>query len=87
MSNVISILDAIAPNRQRFSAHLCDCPECGSKPSVDYNFHGKVCIFCDDDNCFHKMGRDTPQAMGATLAEAARKWNDMSNPGGSPIRI
>lgn len=47
------------------------CPRCNCHPAIDPSFHGKVCIYCDSDEC---VDWDV-QAMGATLKEAAALWN------------
>lgn len=73
----LTIVDTIRIGAQETIAaqpFLGWCPACGSTPKIDPSFYGKVCVYCDKDDC-KGAGDGWPQAMGDTLALAAAKWN------------
>lgn len=78
MTNIISMLDCIAPGRDRHSPHINRCPACFCIPAIDHAFYGKVVIYCDNDSC-DTLGDGYPQALGKTLAEAAQNWNALGD--------
>lgn len=75
-NNTVSMLDAIAPDRVRFSVVnsaapvLTACPFCKVQPEIKTGFFNRAVIFCDCDDCGER-----PQAMGDTVALAAATWN------------
>lgn len=54
---------------------LRGCPDCGTTPKTNPSFHGNVVLYCDNDNCPCINNDGWPQATGASMTEAATKWN------------
>ena len=49
---------------------LKSCPFCLAEAQYNGASHGRVVIFCDNDEC-----PAAPQVTGATFQDAAKRWN------------
>ena len=52
------------------------CPFCLAEAQCDGAFHGRVAVFCDNDEC-----PAAPQVTRATFQDAAKRWNHHYHPG------
>ena len=74
MADLAATLMGFQPVVQR-PDNLKPCPCCNIQPAIDPAFHGKVCVYCDNDDCSQSHGDGWPHALGDTLAQAVEKWN------------